>query len=225
MKAEGNSYLEKAPFRIFGHRGLPRRIRENTALSIAAALSAGADGCEMDLRELADRSVVLFHDHERDNRPVESFSRPELAAIEGDLTELSEVLPLATRGLLILEIKRRGWEAGLLKALTGWPPCIVSSFDHTLIRALRELEAPFELGAILSGRLTETASYLQRIGATWFFPELSHVDYLLVGECAAAGIRVVPWTADRPDQWTLLRDYGCYGVITNVADAAVKWRG
>ncbi|HVT05073.1 MAG TPA: glycerophosphodiester phosphodiesterase [Thermoanaerobaculia bacterium] len=224
MKAEGNSALSSAEFHIFGHRGLPHHIRENTASSIEAALEAGADGCETDLRYLADGSLVLFHDDEREGRAVETLSRAELGGIEGEITLLSEIRPLADRGLLILEVKRRGDEAKLLEALSGWPRCVVSSFDHLLIRTLRELGAPFELGAILSGRLTETSSYLESLGASWFFPEHRLVDGPLVDECRNAGIRVVPWTTDRPERWELLRGLGCYGVITNVADEAVQWR-
>lgn len=224
MKAEGKSAPEAPGFRIFGHRGLPHRIPENTVASIEAALDAGADGCETDVRLLADDLLALFHDDDRLGRPAETYSHAALGAIEGEITLLSSLRPLADRGLLILEIKRSGCERELLESLSGWPPCVISSFDHLLLRTLRRLGAPFELGAIFSGRLIETAQYLQSLGATWFFPELRHVDGPLVDECRAASIRVVPWTADRPDQWDLLRRLGCYGVITNLADEAVRWR-
>ena len=51
-------------FLIFGHRGSPKRFPENTLASFEEALRAGADGFETDLRMLADRSVILFHDDE-----------------------------------------------------------------------------------------------------------------------------------------------------------------
>ena len=49
------------PLRI-AHRGMPRRLRENTLPSFAAALAAGADGIELDVHATSDGVVVVHHD-------------------------------------------------------------------------------------------------------------------------------------------------------------------
>ena len=59
---------------IFGHRGSPRRHRENTLDSFRAALREGADGFETDLRFLSDRVAVLYHDDELDEQEIESLT-------------------------------------------------------------------------------------------------------------------------------------------------------
>ena len=67
------------------HRGEPRGNRENTLPAIEAAVAAGADMVEIDLRLTADDRLVVLHDPtlERlwdDPRPVSSVSFGDLAA-------------------------------------------------------------------------------------------------------------------------------------------------
>ena len=50
------------PFRLYGHRGAAAHEPENTLRSFRAALRAGADAIETDVRLSADGEVVVFHD-------------------------------------------------------------------------------------------------------------------------------------------------------------------
>ncbi len=47
---------------VVGHRGAPRLAPENTLASFAAALEAGVDGIELDVRRSADGVPVIMHD-------------------------------------------------------------------------------------------------------------------------------------------------------------------
>ncbi len=47
---------------IIGHRGAPSECPENTMVSFRAAVDAGVDGLETDLRTTKDGYVVLIHD-------------------------------------------------------------------------------------------------------------------------------------------------------------------
>src|SRR5436309_2057147 len=47
---------------VIGHRGGAELGPENTLPAIAAALAAGADGVEVDVRRTADGALVLMHD-------------------------------------------------------------------------------------------------------------------------------------------------------------------
>src|SRR3990172_3063349 len=49
------------PF-LIGHRGFPRVARENTIPSFEAALEAGCDGVELDVRMTQDGVLVVHHD-------------------------------------------------------------------------------------------------------------------------------------------------------------------
>ncbi len=76
--------LWKQPHRtwIVGHRGAPRRARENTLDSLDFAESFGADAVEFDLRQTRDGEAVLFHDEDillgTQRIPVRSFTSREI---------------------------------------------------------------------------------------------------------------------------------------------------
>ena len=65
-----------------GHRGAPRRARENTLDSLDWAESLGADAVEIDLRQTRDGEAVLFHDEDivlgGQRVPVKSFTAREI---------------------------------------------------------------------------------------------------------------------------------------------------
>ena len=66
------------------HRGEPRGHRENTLPSIQAAVDAGADMVEIDLRLTADNQLVVLHDPTlarlwEDSREVAQVTFAELA--------------------------------------------------------------------------------------------------------------------------------------------------
>ncbi len=210
-------------FLIFGHRGSPKRFPENTLASFEEALRAGADGFETDLRVLSDRSVILFHDDEIGDAGIESLSLAQCAARGATPVRLADLGAFANRAVMILEIKRRGWEELLFEQVGEWPRVVVASFDHSVVARLRALGAAFPLGITVSGRLIDTAGYAARIGASWCFPNHRFVDRELVGSLHERGIRVVAWTANRREDWDRLRAAGCDGVITDVPGEAVAW--
>jgi glycerophosphoryl diester phosphodiesterase len=207
-------------FLIFGHRGSPRRFRENTVASFAEALRAGADGFETDLRLLADRTAVLFHDHEVGDVEVETLSANDVAA---DLVDA--LAQFAGRCTMVLEVKRSKWEDALLEHVAKWSGIVVASFDHRLIAELSRRKVAFPLGLTLTGAMVDLPAYARRLGATWIFPNNHWVDQDEVRALHAEGLKVVPWTPNFPREWQRLRDIGCDGIITDLPAEAVEWRG
>ncbi|MFC6749243.1 glycerophosphodiester phosphodiesterase family protein [Deinococcus aquaticus] len=47
---------------LLGHRGTPRLHTENTLVGFQAAMDAGLDGVELDVRRLMDGTLVIHHD-------------------------------------------------------------------------------------------------------------------------------------------------------------------
>jgi glycerophosphoryl diester phosphodiesterase len=211
-------------FLIFGHRGCPKGHPENSIESFEAALRAGADGFETDLRLLSDGSVVLFHDDELEGEPVESLTAARCAASGRKLARLDELAPFAARTTMILEVKRGGWPGSLLAAVEGWPDVVVASFDHRLIAELSERGAAVALGLTLVGAVVDLASYAEALGASWVFPAFRYADRQMVDELHARDVRCVPWTPNREREWEQLREIGCDGVITDFPAEAVGWR-
>ena len=206
-------------FLILGHRGSPRRFPENTVASFEEALRAGADGFETDLRLLADGTAVLFHDDEFKDADVETLSAGDLAC-----EPLDALAPFAGRCTMVLEVKRAKWEDVLLEHIGKWPGIIVASFDHRTIAELARRKVAFPLGLTFNGTIVDLPAYAKRAGATWIFPHYRWVEEDEVRALHAEGLKVIPWTPNRPREWQRLREAGCDGIITDVPDQAVAWR-
>ena len=90
------------------HRGFSAMHRENTLESIAAAWQAGAQTVEIDVRMLADHTMVLFHDAEIAETKILSLSYSELQALTPDyhVPTLNEALFAAPADkVLLLDLK------------------------------------------------------------------------------------------------------------------------
>ena len=209
-------------FMILGHRGSPRRHPENSLASLRAALDEGADGFETDLRCLGDGSPVLYHDHDLDDVPLESYKLAALKERVCTLASVSELEAFAGRARLVLEVKRVGWEEQLVSIIESWPDVVVSSFDHRVIRRLADRGFHGELGIIFTGCMNDVGKYARGCGANWLFPHYRHVDEEMLQ--SARGLTVVPWTPNATEEWTRLRELGCSGVITDLPREAVEWR-
>ena len=86
------------------HRGYAAERHENTLESIEAAWETGADVVELDVRLLADRSLVLFHDSKVDGVHIKTLTYPELQArVPGHpITMLHDALAAGVPGRTIL---------------------------------------------------------------------------------------------------------------------------
>ncbi len=211
-------------FLIYGHRGSPKRFPENTLASFEEALRVGADGFETDLRLLSDRTAVLFHDDELQEEVIETLTFAQCAERGALVERLADLGRFAGRATMILEVKRSGWEATLLEAVGDWADCVIASFDHTLLRSLRNRGTTVPLGITVYGSIVDLGAYADSLGATWCFPGFRYVDETMVTSLHGRGIRVVPWTANRRAEWERLRELGCDGVITDYPAEAVEWR-
>ncbi len=178
---------------VLAHRGLHGPATpENTVRAVLAAVTAGADGVEVDLRVTGDGVVVLSHDADLlrltgRSVAVEATAWPVLrdAAAAGGVTlaRLTDVLPaLATCRRVILEVKTpdtRGpaprydrrdraaravaGELSVLLCGLAATRVTVSSFDEDLLCRVRaELSGPRTPGFALLGAGVETADLVRR---------------------------------------------------------------
>ena len=212
------------PFLVFGHRGSPKRFPENTIASFDEALRSGADGFETDLRLLSDHTAVLYHDDEFADEDIETLSALRLTEQGAVVQRLSDLAPYAGKTTMILEVKRAKWEETVLAHIAGWPNVVLASFDHSTIDELRRRGVSAPLGITFYGHIVGAGGYAASLGATWCFPNFRYADAVMVDDLHAHGVRVVPWTPNRPRDWQRLREIGCDGVITDFPAEAVEWR-
>ena len=202
---------------IIGHRGFASRFPDNSLAGVEAAVTAGADGVEVDARLCADGRWVCHHDRSRGGRPVREW---ELEALSREgvptLVEVSAVVP-ADR-LLFVEVKPLP-ESDLLAGLGGLMTLllpraastrIISSSEHVLAAVRDALP-----GVALSLVFDEIPARLpERLELSPF--------HGLVEALLATGRPLHPWTVNRPGRMRELARLGVASVTTNEPGLAVE---
>src|ERR1700761_117450 len=68
---------------VAAHRGYAAAATENTLAAFHAAIAAGADMIEFDVRRTRDGELIIFHDGQAGGHPVGGLSRGEIEAAAG----------------------------------------------------------------------------------------------------------------------------------------------
>jgi glycerophosphoryl diester phosphodiesterase len=96
---------------------------------------------------------------------------------------------------------------------------VVRSFDHRCVRILRRLEPGLTGAVLIAGTApVEPAELACRADAQIYCPEAAFLDEVQVRQCKAAGVRVLPWTVNQPEDWQRLLDWGLDGITTDYPD-------
>jgi glycerophosphoryl diester phosphodiesterase len=233
---------------IVGHRGAPRKARENTVDSLDWAESLGVDAVEFDLRQTRDGDAVLFHDEEialgSQRVPVRSFTTREIEKLsppsefgEYRIARLETVFHRYGRALrYLLDVKispgtHLGAMArrigGLASAFGVTPRCLVASFDAEFLKKMRETEPAMATSLLFDrpvalpepGKLTPLFPPVDGIG-----PRKDLVAPALLSQAAAAGLSVHPWTVDEEWEMRELLAAGVASITTNLPDVALRVR-
>jgi len=233
--------LDPAPL-VYAHRGDRSRAPDNTLEAYLLAVEARADGIELDVRRTSDGELIMSHD---DRYP--GFA----PFVEMTLAEVRDALPhvptfIETLGAvpkdvwLNVEIKNFPDEADY--DTSGWvvhktietidmyddaTRILLSSFDPESVRRAGSanpdllrgqlIRAPFDVDAGI-----EVAS---EMGADALHPNIGYFS-ATAKETAArikkAGLAIVVWGANTPDDMSLLLDAGVDVIITDDPTMARK---
>jgi len=233
---------------IVGHRGAPRRARENTLDSLDWAESLGVDAVEFDLRQTREGEAVLYHDEEiavgTQRIPVKSFTVREIERLVlssefGDyrIPKLEEVFHRYGTALrYVVEVKTSPSTQLLLMArriarlasefgVAG--KCLVASFDAEFLKKMGEIAPEIATSFLFDhpvalpepGRLTPLFPPVDAIG-----PRRDLVTPQLVSQAAAAGLSVHPWTVDETEEIERILNAQVSSLTTNAPDVALRIR-
>jgi glycerophosphoryl diester phosphodiesterase len=131
--------------KIIGHRGAAGLAPENTLKSIKAAVKAGADYIELDIRMTRDRKLVINHDTNLSrtynvNLSIKKHTLEELQTVCPDLPTLSDALDASKTEGVILEPKEFIEPERILAITNKYQKLDVrfASFNHHFIRAIKK---------------------------------------------------------------------------------------
>jgi len=229
---------------IIGHRGAPESAIENTESSFRAALSAGVDVIETDLRLSADGHLVVSHDSDFSrlggpSKPISMCKKSELArivlkddayGIEKPLF-MEETLDMFPNVHLNVDLKDsnkdivRAW-ASLLMESNAKTRCITASFRDRTINLFSKIcmDAPTSVArfGVLSILLLSFFGIIRRPRRNEMFlqvPEQAGLIRVLtesrIKKLQKRGWKVHVWTVDNEQDMRRLIEWGIDGIITN----------
>lgn len=221
----------RTPF-VIGHRGAPVAAVENTMASFAAALDAGADGVECDIRMSADGVPVVFHDANGrrlcgSSVMIERTARARLRTLifrdgpEYTIPTLDELLEWAGRRGAVVFIELKG-EPLVGDALVDAAARSIAergmseraaliSFSHAVVARVREQNLQ-----IAAAPIFEFAPPVEAVpaGASAIVLPAGAVDSVVAERFAQIGLPIVCYGVDVASNARLER----LGVAARIAD-------
>ena len=153
---------------VIAHRGASSEAPGNSLAAFEAAIEAGADAVELDVRQTADGVLVAHHNAARRGTPVASLTYRELVRRSRHRPPtFEEVLRLcAGRVALDVEIKVSGYEEAaldLIEAYAAPQRVAITSFHSAVIDAVRGLRPAFSCGLLMGpGRLRSSRARVEQ---------------------------------------------------------------
>lgn len=208
---------------IIGHRGASAVAPENTMAAFAAAIAAGADGIEFDVRLSRDGVPVIIHDDNLQRthglrKRVADLTVEELRSVHvPSLRDLFELMA-GNSLILYLEIKDSSPELGercceLVREFSFEERVIVECFDLNVLKPIALTTA-----ALFEPRIYPDRNRIDRalgVGASVLALHHRLAKPPLVEKAKLAGLRIVVWTVDEPAWIARAQSLGIEAVITN----------
>ena len=236
---------------VFGHRGARGEAPENTLAGFAHAYAAGVRAFELDVRLSADDQLVVIHDATVDRTTsatgaVSDLTADELARLDAraafptwaepaGVPRLAEVLDdYAGRVRFAIEIKtdtpeRLGRVATHLVAHVNQygiaERTTITSFDPVALEIVRRL-APAVPRAFIGA--FDTPSFLEtalRLGCRQADMPVARSSAEMVRRAKLAGLRVVGWQGNTPENLETLLEWGVDGITSDYPTTALAYLG
>jgi len=216
--------------RVIAHRGASAYEPENSLAAFRAAAALGADGVELDVQTTLDGIVIVHHDAVADNHRIAEVRLGELR--DHKLPNGEAIPPLAdalstlgTKLLVFVEVKTLPpqHDDRLLQVLQIGPApenYHVHSFDHRIIRRLKQRQPSLPCGVLSTSYPVNPLSQLEDAGATELWQVESMIDRELIEAAHDKGYPVYAWTVDEPTRMRQLIDLGVDAICTNRPDVA-----
>ena len=199
---------------LLGHRGArgEKSIPENTLASFDLALTQGCDGFEFDVRLTADGEPVVCHDATAHGLKIAESSAEKL-----HLPRLREVLArYQNSAFLDIELKVSGLETiatDLLRRLAPARGFVVSSFLPEVLESVHGVDTSIPLGLICETQAE--LSHWRQLPVGYVIPHHKLVRKSLIDEVAAAGKKILVWTANATVDMKRFSKWGVDGIISD----------
>ena len=101
---------------------------------------------------------------------------------------------------------------------------VVQSFDVRALNYMHEKYPEFILSYLVDAKAGEFDAFMAKLKFTpqWLSPHFSITDEALVQKCREKGMKIVPWTVDKPEDITRILDLKVDAIISNYPDRVLQ---
>lgn len=234
--------------KVWAHRGASGYAPENTLEAFELAVNQKADGVELDVQLSKDGELVVIHDEIIDRVTdgkgnVRDYTLKELKAFRANRTHpeyknaviptLAEVYDLLKPTELTINVELKtgiyfyqNIEEKLLKLTRdlGMEERVwYSSFNHTTLVRLKELDPGVRTGVLYADGILNAWDYAKALGADALHPALYNMQFPgYLEKSRALGLATHVWTVDQEEYMTALVRADVEAIITDYPDKAIK---
>ncbi len=219
-----------------GHRGACGYEPENTLKSFRKALELGTDIIELDIRLCKTSEIVVIHDETVDRTTngqgyVAALSLTELHSLDAGkgqrIPTLKEVLRLINKKIQInIEIKDPLTVEPLAQMLTEYiskrhwryDHFLVSSFDHTCLKKLHELNPEINIGILITKIPPGLKTLARQLNAYSINISKDYITPAFTKQMQARGHKIFVWTVDNYKTINKMKKMGVDGIASNFPD-------
>jgi len=235
---------------VVAHRGASGYAPENTMAAFRRAVELGATFIETDLQVTRDVQVVAMHDSTLDRttngegsvhmtalediRGLDAgswFDSPDATSFAGErVPTLNEILQFSSEFDVnfYLEIKAGdtwGMEhavAAALRDLNASARVVILSFDPSTLDAMNRIDRNMMTGLLCEHPSNDLVRRAVGVGARQLAPRGDLITPALVDQAHHAGLKVVTWTINEPEQIRRLIAAGVDGIMSDYPDRVLN---
>jgi glycerophosphoryl diester phosphodiesterase len=219
---------------IIGHRGASAVAPENTIAAFEAAITAGADGIEFDVRLARDRVPVVIHDETlyRTHRVRQSVANSSANQLNKfDVPSLAQVFELFASNKLILYLEMKGKETQLAEECCRLVDqyrlkerVIFECFEHSALQTIKSIDSRLRTAALFQPPASFIVKRALGIEASEIALHHRLTNKRTVERARLADLNVVTWTVDDPVWIKRAQELGIHALITNDPSALIAAR-
>ena len=219
---------------IGGHRGSPKKAKENSIESFSAAILDGADFIEFDVRYSKDKKLIIHHDPALKGHILKEMNYDEIVKLSENLGYrvplLEDVLNLC-RGKIKLDIEIKEpetTEETIEKTLLNFKPedFITTSFHDSVLIKINNNFNGLKKGLLFDDfTKKDLRTRIINLKPDFVLPDCKNFDFTVNGLIPALTfeIKAVYWNVNTPeDMRKTLKNDLTKGIISDFPDIAVK---
>ncbi len=218
------------------HRGASGYVTENTLVAFERAIELGADMIELDVWCSLDGHVMVYHDKWLNRLCNEqgAIEQKALCELKGMLLDHKHTMPTLYEALAMIdgrikvdiELKGNITVSAVISCIKdfvdsgkfSWQDFLITSFNHHLLRLVKDLEPQVLIGAIFEGLPIGYCDVIQDLDVDVVVLAYSLTNSAIVHDAHKRGVKVFVYTVNHAEDVLDMKLLGVDGIISNYPD-------